>query len=59
MLKFLADENVANSVIKALKQNYNVKSVKRGISDDEIIIQGLQENRIILTHDKKAKNLDI
>ncbi len=41
-LKFLADENIAKSLVRALRQNgYDVKDIKEeklfGISDKEVI----------------------
>ena len=56
-MKFLADENIASSVVKALrKAGYDVKDIKeekmQRAKDTAILTMALQENRIILTHDK-------
>jgi len=60
--KFFADENIAKSVVKALRENgYDVKDIKEenlfGINDRELILKAKIEERIILTHDKDFANL--
>ena len=62
MIKFLTDENIAVSLVKAIrKKGYDVKDVKEerlfGTEDNEIINIANKENRIILTHDKDFANL--
>ncbi|PKP60851.1 MAG: hypothetical protein CVT88_01865 [Candidatus Altiarchaeales archaeon HGW-Altiarchaeales-1] len=61
-LKFLADENIAKSLVRALRQNgYDVKDIKEekliGISDKEVINKAKEQDRIIITHDKDFGNL--
>jgi predicted nuclease of predicted toxin-antitoxin system len=61
-LKFLTDENIAKSLIKALRENgYDVKDIKEeglfGISDQEVIQKAKDDDRIIITHDKDFGNL--
>ncbi len=61
-LKFLADENIAISLVKALRKvGYDVKDIKEekmfGISDREVIAKAKEDERIILTHDKDFGNL--
>lgn len=55
-MKFVADVNVAQKVIKLLRQNgHNVLDIKKQdpkTSDKNIIKFALKEKRIILTHDK-------
>lgn len=55
-MKFLADENIAISTIKLFVNRghdvIDVKSIKRRLSDIEVIKLASQEKRIILTHDK-------
>ena len=55
-MKFVADVNIAQSVIKLLRQNgYNVLDIKKQdpkTSDTNIIKLASKEERIILTHDK-------
>lgn len=56
-MKFFTDENVATSVIHALrKAGFDVKDVKeeklQGTSDKRIVEIAYSENRIIITHDK-------
>ena len=55
-MKFVADVNVAQSVIKLLRQNgHNVLDIKKQDSktpDTNIIKLASKEKRIILTHDK-------
>ena len=62
VLKFLADENISNYLVKALRNNgYNVKDIKEekffGISDKEILNLAIKENRTVITHDKDFANL--
>jgi len=62
MLKFLADENVAPRVIKALrKAKFDVLSVFEeklsGASDEKILEIARKEKKFILTHDKDFGNL--
>jgi predicted nuclease of predicted toxin-antitoxin system len=62
MIKFLTDENIATSLVKAIrKKGCDVKDIKEeklfGIEDNEIIKIANKENRIILTHDKDFANL--
>lgn len=57
VMKFLADENIASSLVKEIrKKNFNIKDIKEekfyGISDNAIIEMANNEDRIILTHDK-------
>ncbi len=61
-MKFLTDENIALSVLKALrKQGHNIKDVKeeklQGAADKELLRIALAEECIILTHDKDFANL--
>lgn len=61
-LKFLADENIAKSLVSALRKNgYDVKDIKEenlfGISDREVIDKAKADDRVILTHDKDFGNL--
>lgn len=55
-MKFLADVNIAQLIIKFLrKHNYSVLDAKKALlleSDTKIIHIAQQENRIILTRDK-------
>lgn len=56
-MRFLADENVARSVVLALRNaGYDVFDIKetgwQGKSDDFLIKQALKNKRIILSHDK-------
>jgi len=62
MIKFLTDENIAASLIKAIrKRGYDVKDIKEerlfGIEDNKILKIASKENRIVLTHDKDFANL--
>ena len=54
--KILADENIPNSTIQALRSSgYDVVSVwevKPGLSDDQVVQLSIKEQRIILTFDK-------
>lgn len=61
-LKFLTDENIAKSLVKALREKgYDVKDIKEenlfGISDREVIKKAKEDDRVILTHDKDFGNL--
>ncbi|MBI2076304.1 MAG: DUF5615 family PIN-like protein [Candidatus Aenigmarchaeota archaeon] len=61
-LKLLTDENIAKSVVNALRRTgYDVKDVKEeklfGISDEEVLELANKENRVIITHDKDFANL--
>lgn len=55
-MKFIADINVAQEVIKSLRQSeHDVVDLKKKLStgaDIDIIKIALRESRIILTHDK-------
>ena len=56
-MKFLTDENIATSVVYALRHaGFDVKDIKEeklfGVSDKEILQLASKENRIIITHDK-------
>ena len=54
--KILADENIPNSTIQALRSlGYDVLSVwevKPGLSDDQVVQLSIKEQRIIVTFDK-------
>lgn len=57
IMRFLADENIASSVITALqKEGYEVFDVKvsalRGKSDEKLITYALKKHLVIITHDK-------
>lgn len=61
-LKLLTDENIAKSLVKALREKgYDVKDIKEenlfGISDREVIKKAKEDDRIILTHDTDFGNL--
>ncbi|MDO8582328.1 MAG: DUF5615 family PIN-like protein, partial [bacterium] len=54
---FLADENIASSVIRALRQaGHSVFDVKEegrfGLADNAIVALAVRQQSIILTHDK-------
>lgn len=56
-MRFLADENIANDVVIALRNaGHDVFDVKEqglyGTSDQQLILLAFQQHRIILTHDK-------
>ncbi len=56
-MKFLSDENIASSVVHALrKEGFDVLDIKeaslQGTSDNEILRIAEKEKRVILTHDK-------
>ena len=62
VLKFLTDENVSSSLIKAVRdEGYNIKDIKEeglfGISDKEVLALAFKENRAVITHDKDFANL--
>ena len=62
MIKFLTDENISASLVKAIRKNgYDVKDIKEeklfGTKDNEILKIANKENRIVLTHDKDFANL--
>ena len=62
MIRFLSDENIAPSLIKAIRKNgFNVKDIKEenmfGTGDDEILRIANKENRIVISHDKDFANL--
>lgn len=61
-MKFLADENIAPSVVKVLRElghevKYPVGEGIVGLEDGEIINEAKQERRIILTQDRDFGNL--
>src|SRR3989344_1273193 len=61
-MKFLTDENIATSVVHALRNaEFDVKDIKeerlQGTSDEEILDLALREKRIIITHDKDYAEL--
>jgi predicted nuclease of predicted toxin-antitoxin system len=56
-VRFLTDENVARLVLRTLREEGHdvldvVESRLRSAEDDEIIRVGIDEGRIIITHDK-------
>lgn len=55
-MKFIADVNVAQLIIKNLRQdNHDVLDIKKGrlsAKDTDIIKLAIQDSRIILTHDR-------
>src|SRR3989338_5162939 len=62
MIKFLSDENIAPTLIKAIrKKGFNVKDIKEenmfGASDDEILKMANKEGRVVISHDKDFANL--
>lgn len=62
MLRFLSDENIAPSLVKAIrKKNFDVKDIKEekmfGIGDDEVLKIANHEDRIVISHDKDFANL--
>ena len=62
MIKFLSDENIAPSLVKAIrKKGFNVKDIKEermfGTEDVKILKIAEKENRIVLSHDKDFANL--
>ena len=61
-MKFLADENIASSVVKELhNRGFDVKDIKednlRGATDRTLIRIADKEERIIITHDKNFSNV--
>ena len=61
-MKFLADENIANSVVQKLRNlGFDIKDVKennlRGAADRTLIRIADKEERIIITHDKNFGNV--
>ncbi len=61
-IRFLADENIANSVIDSLRKlGFDVKDLKEenlhGLKDSEVLEVAIKENRIIIAHDKDFANL--
>lgn len=61
-LKFLTDENISPSLVKALRvRKHDVKDIKEeelfGTGDIEILKLAYKENRVIITHDKDFANL--
>ncbi len=62
-MRFIVDENVAISVVNALRNaGHDVKDVKEeklyGISDKELLVLATKEKRIIITHDKDFLNME-
>lgn len=55
-MRFIADVNIAQTVITSLRKEghdvIDIKAVSRITPDVKIITLALQENRIVLTHDK-------
>jgi len=56
-MRFITDENIARAVIQMLRNlGHDVKDIVEsgltGLEDDDIIRMGLDEGRIIITHDK-------
>lgn len=55
-IKLLLDENIGLKVVEALEQDgYDVISIIKqspGITDQEVLVQAVRENRIIATLDK-------
>lgn len=55
-MRLLADENVAGSVIRALREAgqdvLSIATTNPGASDDAVLAQAREEGRIFLTHDK-------
>ena len=61
-MKFLADENIARSVVQELRNhNFDIIDVKendlRGATDRTLIRIADKEERIIITHDKSFGNV--
>lgn len=60
-MKFIADINVTQTVIRNLKENghdvLDIKKLNPKISDSAIIKLAQEESRIILTHDKDFESL--
>ena len=62
MIKFLSDENIAPTLVKAIrKKGFDVKDIKEermfGVGDDKVLSMANSENRIVITHDKDFANL--
>lgn len=56
-MRFITDENIPRTVIRMLRDlDHDVKDIVEsgltGMEDDDIIRMGLNEGRIIITHDK-------
>ncbi|MDJ1179971.1 DUF5615 family PIN-like protein [Roseofilum sp. BLCC_M91] len=58
MIKFLADENFNNQIVRGvLQQNPDIDLVRvqdvglKGASDPDVLLWAAQEKRIVLTHD--------
>ena len=63
-MRFLADENISNSLIKTLRSlNHDVIDLKekklQGLNDNLLVKKANEENRIILTHDKDFSNISM
>jgi predicted nuclease of predicted toxin-antitoxin system len=61
-MKFLTDENIANSTIRMIRElGFDVKDVREigliGCSDELIIKLAIKEDRIIITLDKDFGNI--
>ena len=61
-IRFLADENIATSLVKSLRKNgFDVKDIKEeklyGIADKEALEIAKKEDRIVITRDKDFANL--
>jgi predicted nuclease of predicted toxin-antitoxin system len=54
-MKFLVDENIGKTIVSYLESSgYDVKWIRRvspGISDIDVIVLALKENRVIITYD--------
>jgi predicted nuclease of predicted toxin-antitoxin system len=54
-LKFLADENISNKVVNALKSRgidiISIKEVTSGIDDVTVLENAYQQNRVVITFD--------
>ncbi|MBI5398360.1 DUF5615 family PIN-like protein [Candidatus Woesearchaeota archaeon] len=62
MIKFLADENIATSVVRALRNTgLDVKDVKesrlQGTADQDLLRLAFTESRVVITHDKDFGNV--
>jgi len=62
MIKFISDENIAPTLVKAIrKKGFDIKDIKEekmfGIGDDEVLKFANKENRIVISHDKDFANL--
>ena len=61
-IRFLADENIATSLVKSLRKNgFDVKDIKEeklyGIADKEALEIAKKEDRMVITRDKDFANL--